>query len=464
MRRNVKIAIVVILLVLVGVSAIVYERYYYMRNTSTGKILANPASFDNTLVRLHGTMIMVAFQFGEPILLKDPSGTISLTFPQQLDPTPYLFSEVTIEGKVHYQPGILDARQVFVEVTSIQGSRTYLEIEWKRDGGFGGADDSLKIGIDNIAYYSSKFHAEKMFKVDLTPQQVKELKRIIVGNNFTTIDPESYQARHGAADYFTYELTVTIHKEAGVKTSKTVIWVDEWASETPLPDQLITIQNGITALVNQIVETVAGGVSQEEAAAIAVTWIRNTSTFKFDGLDEGFEVIETQKIVNEPPPYGYSWIVRIVFYTAHPGHGDRTGQILPQAIAKHEAVVTVGQRGEIIAAICDGIWDLLTDKELPQPVTKPTRFTAVVNEGRKLDVVVDVDITDGVTEEEAQEIVETTFLTVMGNTTHRLDSLVIEGQLIKAHFTWGVNEQDLGHIFDMTVDLTSLTIIVTHCK
>jgi len=464
MRGNIKIVIVAALLVLVGVSTVVYERYYYVHNTSTREIIANPVSFDNTLVRLHGTMTMVAFQFGLPILLEDPTGAISLTFPQQLDPTPYLFSEVTIEGKIHHQPGIVDAPQVYVEVASIRGSRIYLEIKWKRTGGFPRADDNLIIGIDNIAYYSSEFHAGKTFRVDLTPQQVGELKRIIMGNNFTNINPESYQAMPGAADYFTYELTVTIREEAGVKTTKTVVWVDEWASERPLPNQLIAIQRGIEVLVNQIVEAAAGGINQGEAVAIAVTFIRNTSTFKFDGLEEGFEIIEIQKIVNESPPYGYSWIIRIVFHTAHPGHGDRTGQSLLQVIAKHEAIVTVGQRGEIIAAICDSIWDLLTDKELPQPATKPTRFTAVVNEGRKLDVVVDVDITDGVTEEEAQEIAETTFLTVMGNTTHRLDSLIIGEQLIKAHFTWGVNEQDLGHIFDMTVDLTSLTIIVTHCK
>jgi len=464
MRRNIEIAIVAILLVLVGVSAVFYERYYYTHSIPIGEILANPASFDNTLVRLHGTMTMVAFQFGVPILLKDATGTISLTFPQQLDPTPYLFSEVTIEGKVHHQPGILDAPQVYVEVTLIQGPRIYLEIEWKRTGGFAGASDSLKIGVDNTAYYSSKFHAGKTFKVDLTPQQIREIKRIIIGDNFTTISPESYRAKPGAADYFAYELTVTIPREAGVRTTKTVVWVDEWAFEAQLPDQLITIQRGIEVLVNQIVETVAGSIGQEEAVAIAMALIRNTSTFKFDGLDEGFEVIETQKIVNEPPPYGYSWIVRIEFYTAHPAHGDRTGQILLQVIAKHEAIVTVEQRGEIISAICDGIWDLLADKELPQPATKPTRFTAVVNEGRVLDIVVDVDISDGVSEEEAREIAETTFLTVMGNTAHRLDSLIVEGQLIKAYFTWGVNEEDLGHIFDMAVELTSLTIIVTHCK
>jgi len=464
MRRKIEIAIITILLVLVGVSAVIYERYYYAHSIPIGEILANPASFDNTLVRVHGTMTMVAFQFGLPILLKDSTGTISLTFAQQLDPTPYVFTEVTVQGKVHYQPEILDAPQVYVEVASIQGSRIYIEIEWKRTGGFAGADDNLTSGIDNIAHYSSKFHAGKTFKVELTPQQVRELKRTIIGNNFTAINPESYQAKPGAADYFAYELTVTIHEEAGMKTSKTVTWVDRWASETPLPEQLITIQRGIEVLVNQIVEAEAGGIDQKEAVAIAVTLIRNTSTFKFDGLDEGFEVIETQKIVNEPPPYGYSWIIRIGFYTAHLGHGDRTGQILLQVIAKHEAIVAVRQRGEITSAICDGVWDFLTDKELPQPATKPTRFTAVVNEGKKLDVVVDVDITDGVSEEEAREIAETTFLTVMGNRIHRLDSLVIEGQLLKAHFTWGVNEQDLGHIFDMTVDLTSLTIIVTHCK
>lgn len=464
MRRNVRIVIVVVLLVLVGVSIVVYERYYYTHSSSIGEIVANPASFDNSLVKLRGTMVMVAFQFRVPILLKDSTGTISLTFPQELDPTPYLFSDVTIEGKIHYQPGIVDAPQVYVEVASIQGPRTYLEVEWKRTGGFAGADDNLTIGIDNIAYYSSKFHGGKTFKVDLTPQQIREIKRIIIENNFTTISPESYQARPGAADYFTYELTMTIHKEASVKTTKTIVWVDEWASETPLPDQLIAIQRGFEAFINQILEVGGGGIGEEEAVAIAVRSILNTSTFRFDGLEERFEVIETQKIINEPPPYGYSWIIRIVFYTAHPGHGDRTGQILLQVITGHEAIVTVGQRGEIIAAICDRIWDLLSDKELPQPATKPTRFIAVVNEGRKLDVVVDVDVTDGVSEEEAQEIAQTTFLTVMGNTTHRLDSLTTEGQLIKAHFTWGVNQEDLGHIFDMTVDLTTLTIIVTHCK
>ncbi len=257
---------------------------------------------------------------------------------------------------------------------------------------------------------------------------------------------------------------MTIHKEADVKTNKTVVWVDEWASETLLPNQLITIQNGIMVLVNHIIETVTGGINQEEAVATAAIFVRSTSTFRFDGLEEGFEVIETQKTVNETPPYGYSWVIRIAFYTAHPGHGDRTGQILLQVVTKHEAIVTVGQRGEIIAAICDGIWDLLADRELPQPTTRPTRFIAVVNEGRKLDVVVDVDITDGVTEEEAQEIAETTFLTVMGNAAYRLDSLVIEGQLIETHFTWGVNEEGLGHIFDMTVDLASLTITVMHCR
>ena len=464
MRGNIRIAIVAVLLVLVGVSVVVYEKYCYMHNGSIREIIENPASFDNTSVRLHGTMTMVPFQFGSPIILKDPTGTISLMFLQQPDPTPYLFSEVTVEGRVHYQPGVLDAPEVYVEVTSIQGPRIYLKVEWKRTGGFGGANDSLKISIDNTAYYSSKFHAGETIKVDLTPQQIREMKRIIIENNFTTISPESYRAKLGVADYFVYELTVTIHREAGVETTKTVVWVDEWASEKPLPDQLTTIQRGIGALVNQIVEAGAGGINQEEAAAMAVTLIRNTSTFKFDGLDEGFDVIEAQKIFNEPPPYGYSWAVRIVFYTAHPGHGDRTGQILLQVTAKHEARVTVGQRGEIISAICDGIWDLLTDQELSQPATKPTSFMAVVNEGRKLDVVVDVDVTDGVTEEEAREIAETTFLTVMGNITHRLDSLITEGQVIRAHFTWGVNERDLGHTFDMTVDLTSLTIIVTHCK
>ncbi|NIU38488.1 hypothetical protein GWN65_00515, partial [Candidatus Bathyarchaeota archaeon] len=46
---------------------------------------------------------------------------------------------------------------------------------------------------------------------------------------------------------------------------------------------------------------------------------------------------------------------------------------------------------------------------------------------------------------------------VMGEyVTHRLDTLTFDDTQIEAHYTWGHSEIDMGHVFDMTADLTTL--------
>ncbi len=93
-----------------------------------------------------------------------------------------------------------------------------------------------------------------------------------------------------------------------------------------------------------------------------------------------------------------------------------------------------------------------------------TEFNAVVNGMRSVDVFVCVDISDGLTEKEAELIVGTTFILVMGDyVTHRLDSLTFDDTQIEAHYTWGHDENDMGHVLDMTADLTTLQITVDHC-
>jgi hypothetical protein len=99
---------------------------------------------------------------------------------------------------------------------------------------------------------------------------------------------------------------------------------------------------------------------------------------------------------------------------------------------------------------------------LPSDVTK---FKAVVNGMRDVDVFVHVDISNGLTREEAERIAEATFIEVMGESVmYRLDTLTFNDTQIKAHYTWGVNENDMGHVFGMTADLTTLQITATHCR
>jgi hypothetical protein len=92
------------------------------------------------------------------------------------------------------------------------------------------------------------------------------------------------------------------------------------------------------------------------------------------------------------------------------------------------------------------------------------KLIAFVNGMRYVSVFVRVNISDGLTREEAEQITDATFIEVMGEEiTYQLDTLTFNDTQIEAHYTWGVDESDMGHIFDMTADLTTLQITVNHC-
>ena len=93
-----------------------------------------------------------------------------------------------------------------------------------------------------------------------------------------------------------------------------------------------------------------------------------------------------------------------------------------------------------------------------------TKFEAVINGMRNMDVFVCVNISDGLTEKEAELIAGTTFIQVKGEYVwRRLDTLTFDDTQIKAQYAWGYDETDLGHVYDMTADLTTLQIVVDHC-
>ena len=96
--------------------------------------------------------------------------------------------------------------------------------------------------------------------------------------------------------------------------------------------------------------------------------------------------------------------------------------------------------------------------------TDVLEFKAVVNGMRSVDVFVCVNISDGLTEKEAELIAGTTFIQVKGEYVwRRLDTLTFDDTQIEAHYSWGYDKTDLGHVYDMTADLTTLQITVDHC-
>jgi hypothetical protein len=111
-------------------------------------------------------------------------------------------------------------------------------------------------------------------------------------------------------------------------------------------------------------------------------------------------------------------------------------------------------------ATSEGVWTK-KDQEEPSDVIN---FKVAVNGKRSVDVPMHIDISDGLTEVEAKLIAELTFIQVMGqNVIHQLDTLTFNHTQITANYIWGYDENDMGHVFSMDVDLTTLRITVSHC-
>ena len=100
-------------------------------------------------------------------------------------------------------------------------------------------------------------------------------------------------------------------------------------------------------------QTTPSGFTQEESQQIALEFLRNSDTYKFDGIADTVSLAETMTL---RCPSCWTFVYK--FDSRHAGYGDRTGKILAQVITPHEAAITVIQ-GEVTEARLDGKWDML---------------------------------------------------------------------------------------------------------
>ena len=98
--------------------------------------------------------------------------------------------------------------------------------------------------------------------------------------------------------------------------------------------------------------------TEESSREIAEEFVRNSSTFTYDGMEESLELAETLY-----PDIENAWTFVYRFESRHAGYGERTGQMLAQVITPHEAVITVEQ-GKIKTAVMDEKWDMINQKML----------------------------------------------------------------------------------------------------
>lgn len=93
--------------------------------------------------------------------------------------------------------------------------------------------------------------------------------------------------------------------------------------------------------------------TQKQSEDLAKDFLEKSPTFIFDGVPETLKLLSTEK------PDDATWKFTYEFQCRHGGYGDRSDEVVTQAITPHQAVITV-ERNEVSYAIMDGRWNMLT--------------------------------------------------------------------------------------------------------
>lgn len=114
-----------------------------------------------------------------------------------------------------------------------------LILEYVKSGGIASINQSLEIDKFGNLIARSNGREEKS---KLSQESITMIKNMLIENNFFNMSPE-YNAASGNADFFSYSLTVTMGD-----FTKQIKWVDGWASEDELPEELLDIQAEMTII------------------------------------------------------------------------------------------------------------------------------------------------------------------------------------------------------------------------
>jgi len=93
-------------------------------------------------------------------------------------------------------------------------------------------------------------------------------------------------------------------------------------------------------------------VTEDENQQIATDYLLNSPTLKFDVIEGSVRLITPQAL-----KYNDAWQFIYKFKCAHPGYGDRSGEMLAQAVTPHTARIIV-RRGEVTFAVIDEKWGI----------------------------------------------------------------------------------------------------------
>ncbi|MEE9283274.1 MAG: hypothetical protein V3U49_04290, partial [Nitrososphaerales archaeon] len=243
--------------------------------------------------------------------------------------------------------GLYAFQQIIPPTEVTEGS--FERIIWERSGGLIGLDEELVIFPDGSVRYSSEEFVENADRIAITHLiREDEIANLIAFTD--SIGDEVFLPDPSASDFFTYK--VTIETTLG---SSTIEWIDDWASQESLANEIEGLQGQIESIIVRIwFESGVSGKADERAIRVAEEFILQSPTFKFDGISESLEIGEFVTLESIPPIYN----IQISFDSMNAGFGNRAGQALAEVITHHEALVVV-IREHVVSAVIDDQWDEL---------------------------------------------------------------------------------------------------------
>jgi hypothetical protein len=90
---------------------------------------------------------------------------------------------------------------------------------------------------------------------------------------------------------------------------------------------------------------------------VAEVLVRQSPTFRFDGIEESIQVEAVRPLEACPACYEYT----LYFETRHPGYGNRQGLGITRELTPHRARIVLKQN-RVVTAILDNSWDIATQQ------------------------------------------------------------------------------------------------------
>jgi hypothetical protein len=201
---------------------------------------------------------------------------------------------------------------------------------------------------------------KKTYEKPFNETAFKNLINLFEENGFLRME-ERYVPQEGqpmVTDVGTLE--IILNEENRTKT----VTVDPYYSEY-MPEDLQEIDSALVELRAYALST-----SPEEAEEIAEAWIEKAPTYNFDGFDlklEDHKVLET---------FPEQHLLNYSFTSRHGGYGNRTDQIVTEALTPHSIEAIVSE-GEVRSAVIDGEWDEIAQQPLEKKPDNDDNTTAV---------------------------------------------------------------------------------------